>query len=307
MSLPEENVVKFYEYLRAREIIRQRRLVDLPRDQWTRDPIFIANSFTNVKRHHDRTTMIFINEFYRDRFVSYDLSIRQMQSALMTSAVFRLFGTAETARLLGWVDVESWPDVQRRIMSYGVRDQLRFTGAYIVPNMGLSDPKYKVVAGILEAVCMNSARIVDSKYWETMCDKLMECKGIGPFLAKEVMLDYVLITRWRPLDWETWTPVGPGAARGASRVKYGFKTKIRGAESLEVIRELFACHRERWPLVINDELLGDVRMPDLELTDIQFALCEFDKYERVRLGEKDSTKNRFRPTRDDITTIRKMP
>ena len=26
-------------------------------------------------------------------------------------------------------------------------------------------------------------------------------------------------------------------------------------------------------------------MPELELHDIQFQLCEFDKYERVRLGE----------------------
>ncbi len=35
-------------------------------------------------------------------------------------------------------------------------------------------------------------------------------------------------------------------------------------------------------------------MPELELHDLQFQLCEFDKYERVRLGQ-GRLKAKYRP------------
>ncbi|MCI0561982.1 MAG: hypothetical protein MN733_26135, partial [Nitrososphaera sp.] len=51
------------------------------------------------------------------------------------------------------------------------------------------------------------------------------------------------------------------------------------------MRDLFDRAQTQMPLF----------MPELELHDIQFQLCEFDKYERVRLCE-GRPKSRYNPS-----------
>jgi hypothetical protein len=79
-------------------------------------------------------------------------------------------------------------------------------------------------------------------------------------------------------DVMTWANVGPGARRGISRILYGeVGHRPSAGECLEAMRELLMLsddaerwtHRE-WPL---------------EMREIEHSLCEWDKYERVRLGE----------------------
>ncbi len=103
-------------------------------------------------------------------------------------------------------------------------------------------------------------------------------------------------------DWETWTPVGPGARRGAARVRDGFLDRgLSEHEALEVIREIYAAREEHWPRVLNRMSWSDgpIEMVELDLTTIQFQLCEFDKYSRVAEGRRP--KRLFRPTIDEIT------
>ena len=98
-------------------------------------------------------------------------------------------------------------------------------------------------------------------------------------MAKEVLQDFLLITKLRIDDAETWTPMGPGARRGMNRM-LGRPVDAGQPEHL-YIEEVQALHQilKNWWLDV---------YPDSEaLTahDVQFCLCEFDKYERVRLGE----------------------
>jgi hypothetical protein len=109
-------------------------------------------------------------------------------------------------------------------------------------------------------------------------------------MAKEILLDYILVTNQLPTDWETWTPVGPGARRGAGVVKYDMITSIPEWETLEVCRQLYNMCDERWPR----------EFERLDLTDIQFQLCEFAKYEKTKTGV-GRPKRKFHPTIDDIT------
>jgi hypothetical protein len=116
--------------------------------------------------------------------------------------------------------------------------------------------------------------------------------GVGPFMAKEVLLDYILATGWRPSDWETWTPVGPGARRGASYILRGDpELKVSETATLALVREVYAQRGERWSSAF----------PELDLTDIQFQFCELAKYMKAKLGVGRPKKTFDRPTIDDVT------
>lgn len=289
-----KNADLFWRYLVERESIRRRRLDGLPREEWTSDPIMQTYSFTNVKRCHDRTTVLLCREFYDNQA----LLPHPSREALLNATLFRYHGTIAAARAIGWH--HHWSEA----IGIGVRDSIdvehalgrkMFTGAYIVPNGGSSESKAEVVRVVANQVWDRAEWILDTDSWREASHRLTRLWGVGDFMSKEVLLDYILITGWTPVDWQTWTPVGPGAQRGAAVVKYDFiRPGLSVGESLEVCLELHAQSRgDRWPFA---------DMP-LDLTDIQFALCELAKYRKVQTGE-GRPKSRFKPTIDDITSLR---
>lgn len=291
----------FYSFMVEREQIRLRRAQGLPQSEWTADPIFKTYSFTNVKRRNDRTTTLLMDEVYSKFILRMDdehgtdwsENIQQhheeMRVLLLNCAIFRYFGCIETARVIGWSD--DWSDERRaKMMSFGDVGMLKFTAAYIVPNCGRSETKYTVVCDIIDGIWRRSADVVSaSASWERQCEILSSCYGCGSFMAKEILLDYILVSDSYPNDWQTWTPVGPGGRRGASRVKYGEKRDISEYEALGIIREVYAERDRYWP----------ADMVSLDLTDVQFQMCERDKYLRVAEGRKP--KRRFKPTIDAVT------
>lgn len=104
--------------------------------------------------------------------------------------------------------------------------------------------------------------------------------GWGPFMAYEVVTDmrHTRYLRDAP-DIMTWANAGPGAIRGLNRL-YGRdlnnhpKPEITNLE-MAVIMEALNNNPSYWP----------AKWPRLEMRDIEHTLCEFDKYERVKLGE----------------------
>lgn len=279
---PQERA--FWDFIIEREKIRLRRFDGLPRDQWTSDEIMKNYSFTNVKRHHDRTTMLLNQEFYGTRDLPHP-----SRTALLNAAIFRYHGTIESARAIGWTqDFDRDKLVKKNELRMACGETV-FTSAYIVPNCGSSAPKHEIVATIIQNIDEISGKILDTDSWATACDRLTDLWGVGSFMAKEVLLDYILATEWVPYDWETWTPVGPGGRRGAGAVKYGIVKSIEEWEALAVIREVYSNRKDCW--------IHDV---ELDLTDIQFQFCEFAKYEKARMG-LGRPKRRFHPTQDDVT------
>lgn len=310
-------LAEFYAFMLERESIRLRRLAGFSREHWTKDPIFQEYSFTNVKRHHDRTTTLLKREIYDPAaeqlqgsdhiFDGYTDTAKQM--FLLHASLFRYFGTIQSARMIGWLP-EWTPEQRARIAHMGALDDLSFTSAYIVPSGGRPYPKYLVVLEVVDNIWERSLEVVSQKKWEDAVDVLKQCWGVGSFMAKEVYLDYILATGFEPEDWTTWTPVGPGGKRGASVIQYGDTYKISESEALDIIRTVYAERDRHWPDSITLEEppddAGNVRqrqfdLPKLDLTDIQFQCCEFDKYQRVVRGD-GKPKRRFWPTSDDVTT-----
>jgi hypothetical protein len=303
MELVPSRVEAFYEFMTERENIRLRRAAGWPRSEWTLDPVFQQYSFTNVKREHDRTTQLLKKEFYdwwRDEHMPTvqgpewmnDPNEDELRSLLINCAIFRFFGTHETAQTLGWTEL--WDSKRReQIQAYGLQGDLHFTSAYIVPACGRSEPKYEVLCDVFDSVWSKSRDVIEAinteESWRLACGHLTQCYGVGSFMAKEILLDYVLATQIYPEDWQTWTPVGPGGCRGAGRILHGRKVRLREAEALEVIREVYDQRGQYW----REDFVS------LDLTDVQFQMCEIDKWSRVAEGR--APKRKFRPTVDEIT------
>lgn len=77
-------------------------------------------------------------------------------------------------------------------------------------------------------------------------------------------------------DWETWTVSGPGSRRGLNRVTGQLLSK--GWNDKDFMAAMVQLRG-----AVNDSL--PPWMEPLHAQDLQNCLCEFDKYERVRLGE----------------------
>lgn len=269
----------FYAFINEREKIRVLKDSGLPAP-WTEDPILRRYKFTNVKRYRDRTTQM-LKEIYDDHR-SYSSELQ-----LLNCGIARYFGRWEFFHDLGFQsDFE--PDYLRQFAKERMARKLPvFTGAYIITNQGLKKSKVDaVVDGFLSELWTHATRIdheaETTQSWEAVIGYMRKnVAGFGGtgFMAKEVILDTMLTSFWsrgKPADLNDWTPVGPGARRGAARA-LGVDEPGNGCTehgALQVIGQLYAERDELWHFA-----------EDLELHDVQFQLCEFDKYERVRLGQ----------------------
>ena len=282
------NAEAFYEFIVEREEIRLRKEAGL--SPLTVDPILRDYKFTNVRRENDRTSLAFA-KFYREHVPGSKWDI-----VLLNCGIARYFGTSEFLLSLGWqegFDPDFIIDHAKRRMTAGLRV---FTGAYVITNQGISAPKQEVVVNhFLAPLWKNSERlattVVNRDSWEHFVGELMGLNGFGGtgFMAKEVTLDFIMATGWKPADFNTWSPSGPGARRGAARVTGADNLKLymgNPAATLKIMQELYALRDEFWPR----------KFVPLRLTDIQFQLCEFDKYERTRLGQ-GRPRSRYRGTR----------
>lgn len=286
-------IKEFYDFVYERESIRVRRLAGMPRDLWTQDEVLATWKFTNVKREYDRTTRELVEHFYPQRPTDYPL-------LLLNCAVARFFGLSATVLEIGYRGTwdSNVADLVRAVVAARqVRRDGVFTPAYIVPNCGDSNPKHEVVIRILGEVWQfaQSYQWNHDASWQRLIESMCEAvRGMGSFMAKEVVLDFILVTGWKPSDWLTWTPVGPGARRGAARVYYGGPITRLPSEklALEWCLQLYDARSDHWtpPCVIHEGTRYDSHI-EIELSDVQFQLCEFDKYLRVKLdGLKAKTK-----------------
>lgn len=267
----------FFQFMTARESLRLRKAAGGPWP-WSDDCILNAFKFTNVKREHDRTT-----RWMRTNWTEPNRD-RPAGEIIFNCALFRYFGTSEFAAALGW-QTEWIPD--RCIALAKERAALKkrvFTGAYIVPTLGRRGSKAEAVCTqILTPLWECRDRLAqiarETQLWQRVANELMQLPGFGGtgFMAKEVLQDVMHTPVLSgALDRNTWCPAGPGARRGLNRIhNRPVGCSVGEAQLLrEMIRLLEAYCASPRPF-----------MPDLELHDIQFQLCEYDKYERVRLGE----------------------
>jgi len=304
---------RFFDYMKEREAIRLRKEADRlacenfddPQGPpWTDDPILREYKFTNVRRYHDKTSDMLRTMFYSDHF--YD----DKASILMNCALYRYFGTYEFAEAVGWYDYDDFDlsEIEDCATDRFANKERVFTGAYVITNQGISAPKQEVVchhflSDLHKATPALLEVVQKTRSWRDLVAAMASIKGFGGtgFMSKEILLDTMMTGFWGgevftfhdrsftlPADYEEWTPVGPGGMRGAARLlghEDPKSVRLGKGVPMDVIMAIYNAQKEFWPAE-NGKLYP---------TDIQFQMCEFDKYERVRLGQ-GKPRSRYRPT-----------
>jgi alpha-glutamyl/putrescinyl thymine pyrophosphorylase clade 1 len=131
------------------------------------------------------------------------------------------------------------------------------------------------------------------------CARLSERHGFGGgFMAGQVIayLKYVQPLR-EASDWMTFAVSGPGSRAGLNRV---FGRRVDEYWSETAWRSAFNQLRE----AISPDLTR-IGLGDLHAQDLQNCLCEFNKYERVHLGE-GKPRRRFHPSPDPLPGTPKL-
>jgi hypothetical protein len=198
------------------------------------------------------------------------------------------------------------------------------TGAYIIsspPGYAKLDGVLRIIDQFSKQRC--EKKTCGKQDWRCAAERLVEIPNkqslrrtwewlrgfdyLGKFHSYEIVTD-LRHTRLlhQAKDVDTWASVGPGARRGLNRLhdrrrpgsaRRGWGLGIPEQAALEEMRQILAESRDAkyWPqekgrfvLSKNKTEFGDGDVgawPRWELRDVEHTLCEWEKYERVRLGE----------------------
>lgn len=253
---------------------------------WTKDPILQRYKFTNVQREHDRVT-IWIDQHIRKPYAKHP----------------NLWFMLAAARQINWPDTlqelmdrEVWPgDMPMRsgyspgalrhvMLQRQARGDKLYTGAYMInaqygKETELASDKAYFTSYLTLGVLWDARAEAERELSDTLARAhawLLQFRGWGDFLAAQVVADlkHTRYLKSAP-DWRDWAVLGPGSTRGLNRLlgatsRKERKHKLNGEVALDLLKEL----RKQ----------GSAVKP-LCLQDLQNCLCEFDKYERARLGE----------------------
>lgn len=266
---------RFFAFVCERENIRFLKEEGKPQP-WTKDPILREWRFCNVHREDDRVT-----RWITDNWRTPHKDDPNLWFALLLA---RFVNWPDTLGEIGWpVPWDGGKRFKRVMADRRRRGEKVYSGAYMIRassgEPGLSKPDYQV-------------RDVFDPMWaqrETLRPKpgdtlnsyhvlLGQFHGLGSFMAAQVVADLKYV---QPLssasDWMTFAASGPGSRRGLNRI-LGRPVKNPWTEEgwrLELGRLI-----ERVTLMFDRYV-----MQRLHAQDVQNCLCEWDKYERVRLGE----------------------
>jgi hypothetical protein len=271
-----------FRFISERYAVLQRRKQGLPKP-WTQDPILQNYRFCNVYREDDTVTQ-WIKENWRDPHTNDP-------DVWFAMAVARYVNWPDTLADLGY-PVPFWGP--RRIRPYLHTMQEHFEHTLTTrKNAGekVWTGAYMIHAGKGGSKIVHVSNEILMPLWEkrdyireamTSCahlqKRLTEFNGIGSFMAGQIVCD-TKYTRLldTALDWWEFAVEGPGSKRGLNRVM-GRPVNQNWKEG-EWFVTLCGLRAAILPMI---QAAG---MPPLHAQDLQNCLCEFDKYERVRLGE----------------------
>lgn len=277
----------FFDFAKERHKIYLRRHEQMLPPPWTDDHILHKYRFTNVYRELDNVTLWFAKNARH----SYEID---PVSTMMATVVFRLFNRNTTGEAIflqktigGWTPFERFLETGDAFeMESGIRAFCGkgpyCTGAYIInsPNgMNKLRGVLQMIQWVWDRRMEFCSQIVEENTLEHAWEQFRKVNHIADFTSYEFVTDL----RWTPLlntatDIMTWANPGPGAMRGLNRL-YG-----RPLDSKQK-KHLFVCEMRRVLEMSTDSDYWPTYWPKLEMRDVEHTLCEFDKYERARLGQ----------------------
>lgn len=287
----------FFDFAKKRHQITLDRKAGKPWP-WTDDPILQRYKFTNVFRELDRTTVWFVDHV-RDPY-------RNSPEVLLATVVFRWFNRITTGEAIfcqnntdgrtAWetfIESNDCEDLRSAVLSY-CGDGPYVTGAYIIKT----PDGFTKLSGVLKSCEWFTRSTPDFQgkptHWLDLANQLLQTDEVTleaiwkwlklhPFLGDFMAYEIVSDLRWTGLldkapDIMTWANPGPGAMRGLNRIHDRKLTgKVSKNQANEEMQEILKASTE----LFNEEY------PDWpwEMREVEHTLCEFDKYQRMLLGE----------------------
>lgn len=298
---------KFFAFARERHGIWCRRAEGVTRERWTSDKILKKFRFTNVFRELDRTTVWFranVRDHLRDRpevllatvvfrmlnrIESGEAIFAQTRIPTPGSAMVKVFGdTVMSTAFEEYLADRDWRILRRAVKAH-CGDGPYVTGAYILTGPTGKDKLDGMLWVIdnfassewreLARMMTGGAGLSHGMSLQTAHEHLSRYSYFGKFHSYEIVTDlrHTYLLDHAP-DIMSWCNIGPGARRGINRVMGRPKgAKVPTVQMLSEMRSLLTKTRDPriWPK----------SWPHWEMREVEHTLCEFDKYERVRLKQ----------------------
>lgn len=271
----------FWYMVNERHLIYLKKTAKEPKP-WSKDPIFQEWKFCNVFRTLDKQSKWLIQNVIEPH--------KEDNQGLLLFNIFafRAFNINTTYMALlkylhnagfkenAWIDYWDEETVKGVLSNIVESKQALTSGAYMIRGF-LDKPKWESIPETLSVIWDRKNALAEyiSKYkiLQTTVETLLAQKfwGWGPFTCYQIALDlsYTPILE-SPRDINAWCEFGPGAKRGIEILYPGIKKD----EYLDRARAL---------VVDQSNYLEDY-MPNMTLQDIEFSLCEFQKYWRILNG-----------------------
>lgn len=262
-------VTAFVKFICARERHRVAKVAG--RAVSKPDPIISQYRFCNVRRNDDRVTK-WIFAHYLDRW-------RTSENLWFALVVARLFNNEDTlAEIADCVLPFKSEPMRKALAARRAAGKKNFNAAYIVSTNGRAMDKVDYVIDFVLTPAWESrkrlARMMQVGQLGNVHIELSGLQGLGSFMAAQVIADlkYAFPAQWE--DFHTFAASGPGSKRGLNRV---LGRDLKAPWNEIAFREAL--------LTLRDKVNARLSWEPLTAHDIQNCLCEYDKYERARLGE----------------------
>ena len=235
---------------------------------WTEDNILKTYSFCNVFRELDTVT-----KWIRENWCTPYMEHPNVPFAM---AMARQINWPATLQEIGFP--ETWEPERIKEIMQARKDAKKkvYTGAYMLTGTLGGSKVEQTVDKILTPLYNNPPKLYMNSL-ELSWKEYLPYAGFSGFMAYEVVTD-LRHTKYlkNADDIMTWANDGPGAVRGLNRIHdRDIKNSLTKKES----------NREMYNLLMISDRYLELHVPVLEMRDIEHCLCEFDKYERVRLGQ----------------------
>lgn len=272
-------IERYFYWINERHAIYQKRIQGFS-PPWTNDRILNEYKFTNPFRENDKVTIWMRKNWTKPN------GNRSHGEIIFNCCLFRMVGTTEFADEHGWAT--EWNPIRtKQLIANRLEEGLRtFTGAYIITNQGLKLPKGEVVVDhFLTPIWESQDKIAEVAKQTNSLQRVQNemCTyrgwGGGGFMSYEVVTD---LSHTSVLDSAgdrfTWANAGPGAKRGLNRIHERDLTKaMKQHEANEEMQNLLQK--------ASSYLLPHIPIEEVDMRTIEHSLCEWDKWERVRLGQ----------------------
>jgi hypothetical protein len=251
--------------------VRAKKEKGLPKP-WTKDEILQTYRFCNVFREDDKVTRWLFENYY-PKVVEGGYPV---WFAAAVARNINLPGTLEKLPFpFPWDKKRTAFEKEMRRLG---KEGKIFNSAYMISTHGSSEDKPAYYCALFSVLWKDVLKITIEQTLAELHENLCTYKGVGSFMAAQVVADAKHFPYFKHApDHTTFAASGPGSRRGLNRLLgRSLNESWKEKEWYEDLCEL-RFH------VLRD--VGLPRLKQLDAQNIQNCLCEFDKYERARLGQ----------------------